>query len=76
MKARRKPTSVILNERNRLASELYRACAEGHMKDIRKLKPKFNQACESYEKRLIEDEKIQQEKEAKKLAKRNKIIRS
>ncbi len=72
MKPRRKPTSVMMNERNRLASDLYRACAEGHIKEIKKIKPKFSKACEDYEKRKEEDLKIQQEKEAKRLARKTK----
>lgn len=72
MKQRRRPTSAILNERDRLAAELYRACADGHIKDIKKLKQKFNKSCKDTEQRLLEDEKIKQEKEAKRLARLNK----
>ena len=66
MKARRKPTSVMLNERNNLAAELYRACADGRIKDIKKIKTKFVQACISYNERAEEDERIRQEKELRK----------
>lgn len=72
MKPRRRPTSVMLHERDRLASELYRACAEGHIKDIKKLQSKFNKACKEYDQRVAEDERIRQEKEAKKLERLNK----
>lgn len=71
MKPRRRPTSVMLHERDRLASELYRACAEGHIKDIKKLQSKFNKACKEYDQRVAEDEKIRQEKEAKRLTRLN-----
>lgn len=73
MKERRKPTSVLLHEKERLAADLYRACADGRIKDIRKIKPKFHKACEDYEKRVIEDMKIQKEKELKKKQRRKKI---
>lgn len=72
MKPRRRPTSVMVHERNRLAADLFRACAEGHIKDIKRLKPKFNKSCKECDIRLLEDEQIRREKEAKKLARLNK----
>lgn len=65
MKERKKPTSTLLHERNRLAAELYRACAEGHVKDVRKLKPKFITACKVYLERFHEDERVKAEKLAR-----------
>ena len=72
MKERRKPTSTLFNARNNLASELFRACVEGRVKDIKQIKPKFMRACSEYDSRILEDERIKQEKEAKKLARINK----
>ena len=72
MKVRKKPTSVLLNERNRCAADLYRACADGRIKNLKKLRKQFNESCKQYEARLIEETKLREEKEAKRLAKLNK----
>lgn len=69
---RRKPTSSLKHEVDKSRDALYDACREGHVKDIKKLRPAFNKACEDYERRLEEDAKIAAEKEAKKQARKTK----
>ena len=69
---RRKPTSALLHERDKARDELYNACREGHVKDIKKLHPAFTKSCEEYEKRLEEDARIQAEKEAKRQQRKSK----
>ena len=79
---RKKPTIVLLHERNRYRDELYRACADGRIHDLRKLKVKLKQACEVYEQRLTEEQeaarlklekqKLREEKRLAKLAKQSK----
>ena len=70
MNKRRKPTSALKNERDRNRDALYDACREGHIKDIKKLRPAFTKSCEEYEKRLAEEAKLLAEKEARKNKKR------
>jgi hypothetical protein len=77
MSSRRKPTSVLLHEKERLQDAVFIACREGHIHDLKKLKPKLNAATEAYNKRIEEDkaeamrkEQIQQEREAAREAKR------
>lgn len=65
MTTRRKPTSVLLNEKERLEDAVFTACREGHIHDLKKLKHKLTAAKEAYEQRLMEDAAIQAEKEAK-----------
>ena len=69
MNQKKKPTSVLLNERNKLAAELYRACADGRVNDIRKLKIKFNLATDQYNKRIKEEEELLRIKKEKQLEK-------
>lgn len=69
---RRKPTSALRHERDKARDELYNACREGHVKDIKKLRPAFTKSCEEYEKRLEEDTRIQAEKETKRQQRKSK----
>ena len=66
---RKRPTIVLLHERNRYRDELYRACADGRIHDLRKLKVKLKQACEIYDQRLAEEQEAARLKEEKKIAK-------
>lgn len=63
MTTKRKPTSALLHEAERLQDAVFVACREGHIHDLKKLRPKYNAAKEAYEKRLQEDANALAEKE-------------
>ena len=72
MSTRKKPTSVLRNEKDRLEDAVFVACREGHIHDLKKLKPKLDAAKRAYEERLKEDEAIQREKDRKKAEREEK----
>lgn len=72
MANRRKPTSVLQHEKDRLEDAVFVACREGHIHDLKKLKPKLDAAKRAYEERLKEDEALQQEKDRKRAEREEK----
>ena len=66
MSSRKIPTSVLLNNRNKLRDAVFVACREGRIHDLKKLKKKFTTACEIYASRHAEDIRIAMEKEERK----------
>ena len=68
MADRKKPTSVLLHERNRLRDELYRACSDGRIHDIHKLRVKLKDACEVYDKRIADEQEAARIKEERRKA--------
>jgi len=64
---RKTPTSVLKHECERLKNEIYRACADGRIHDLRKANKKFKMAQQQYRDRITEEQEALRIKEEKRL---------